>query len=95
MNMKWEKYDPTWLVDHAKEQHPDKPWLAKALSKCARCSIESKAYIHFVDPKNANSPGAEWQFEKNIFLNSPREGELVLDILEGYRVGGVEFLLRL
>jgi hypothetical protein len=46
-----------------------------------------------VSPENANKPGAEWQFERSIVLEDPKEGELVLDILKGNRVGGIEFLL--
>ncbi len=52
-------------------------------------------YIHFVDSTAPNKPGSQWQFERNILLYDKREGDLVLDILEGNRVGGVEFLKRL
>jgi hypothetical protein len=34
--------------------------------------------------------GSEWQIETNIVLEHPTEGDLVLDILKGQRVGGVE-----
>lgn len=93
--MKWEKYDPEWLAKLAEEQVPEEPWLPKALRQCTEYLIESKAYYHFVSPENANQPGAEWQIVTNIILKDPKVGDLVLDILKGRRVGGVEFLNRL
>ena len=90
MNKIWESYNPQWLVELAEYEMPEEKWLVDSLKKCTKYSIESKAYYHFVD-QNSN----EWKFEKNILLNHKKEGELVLDILEGGRVGGVEFLSRL
>jgi hypothetical protein len=91
--MKWDEYNPEWLAKLAEEQVPEETWLPSALRQCTRYSIGSKAYYHFVSPENANKPGAEWQFERSIVLEDPKEGELVLDILKGNRVGGIEFLL--
>jgi hypothetical protein len=93
--MQWQPYDPGWLVALARESRPDEPWLAEALAKCTRAAEESRAYVYFVDPAHPSEPGSEWQFEENILLEHPREGDLVLDILRGRRVGGVEFLKRL
>lgn len=93
--MDWQPYDPAWLVELAREQSPDEPWLADALARCTRAAEESRAYLYFVDPADANQPGAGWQFVENLTLEHPREGTLVLDILTGRRVGGVEFLKRL
>jgi hypothetical protein len=93
--MNWESYDPTWLVELAQETCPDVPWLAAALRHCTRAARESRAYLHFVDPANANVPGSEWQLVENIVLDHPTEGSIVLDILTNRRVGGVEFLSRL
>ncbi len=95
MKMKWEKYDPEWLAKLAEEQHPKMPWLPDALRQCRKYLIRSEAYYYFVSGKNANKPGAEWQFDYNILLYDPVEGGLVLDILKGRRVGGVEFLDRI
>lgn len=94
--MKWEPYDPGWLVDLARASCPDEPWLQpNALSRCTFCYWDSRAYAYFVAPTDPNQPGSEWQFEKNVLLEHPREGTLVLDILRDRRVGGVEFLKRL
>lgn len=88
----WEPYDPNWLVALARDQHPTETWLPIALTACTRCRRESKAYVTFVDSRNANEPGADWQFLTNLTMESPEEGFIVLDILEGNRVGGVEFV---
>jgi len=93
--MDWEPYDPTWLVDLARESYPDEPWLAAALERCTRAAHESRAYVHFVDPANPNAPGSAWQFVENIVLEHPTEGDIVLDILTDRRIGGAEFLSRL
>ena len=88
----WEVYDPRWLVELAQAQVPAMLWLAEAFSQCRRARKESAAYLHFVDPRNPNMPGSEWQFETNVILVHPEHGELVLDILKGRRVGGIEFI---
>ena len=85
--MTWGPYGPTWLVELAREQVPDEAWLPNALSLCTTGRVESPAYIHFVDP---SSP--EWQFETSLELQSPVHGWIVLDVLRGYRIGGVEFV---
>ncbi len=93
--MKWEPYDPSWLVDAAQEHVPEELWLPEALAQCTRCNWESPAYVHFVDPSCPNEEGSEWQFDINIIIEHETEGDLVLDILKDRRVGGVEFLNRL
>jgi hypothetical protein len=86
----WETYDPGWLVALAEAQYPDEPWLAEALRACTRARPESRAYVHFVDPR-----GPIWRFAGNLMLQSREHGTLILDILEGQVVGGVELLDRL
>ena len=86
----WQPYDPEWLVRLATDQHPDAPWLPGSLRACRHVRPETRAYVHFVDPATP-----AWRFAGNIVLESPEHGTLVLDILEGEVVGGVEFLNRL
>lgn len=93
--MDWKPYDPTWMVDLAREQSADEPWLTDALARCTRAMEDGRAYLYFVDPIAPNEPGSDWQFDKNLTLEHPREGTLVLDILTGRRVGGIEFISRL
>ena len=89
--IRWKKYDPQWLIELVKQQIPERSEIVAALEKCTRCFEESEAYIYFVDSANANEPGSQWQFQKNIVLESP-EGEIVLDLLKDGRIGGVEFV---
>jgi hypothetical protein len=91
----WKPYDPTWLVQLAKEQLPEEPWLPAAIAACTTSRQESAAYIHFVSPADPDEPGSEWQVQTNFTLKHPTEGDVVLDVLEGNRIGGVEFLARL
>lgn len=91
----WKPYDPAWLVELAKEQLPEETWLPAALAACTTASQESAAYIHFINPTNPDEPESEWQVQMNLELQHPTEGDLVLDILEGHRVAGVEFLAKL
>ena len=94
---KWKPYNPDSLVQLAREQHPDKPWLADALAACTRAGWGSRKhhYLYFVDPANANQPGAECQFEREVWLDDPKVGWLNVDVLTGGRIGGVAFYDRL
>lgn len=93
--MDWKPYDPAWLADWVRANRPELAWLADALARCTRAAEDGRAYLYFVDPSAPNDPGSEWQFAENVMLEHPKEGTLVLDILSGRRVGGVEFLRRL
>jgi hypothetical protein len=95
MGMEWKPYDPTWLVEWVRENVPGEPWLPDALARCTRAAWESRAYVYFVDPANANRPGAEWQIADGLTLEHPQEGTLVVAVLTGRRIGGIEFLRRL
>ncbi len=88
--LRWETYDPSWLVGIARAQEPDAPWLADALATCTRAAWECNAYLYFIDPKAWIAP-----FSENIILESSTEGDLVLDILSDRSVAGVEFLSRI
>lgn len=88
-------YDPEWLAKLAEEQCPDLPWLPGALQQCTRGWWQSRAYVYFFAADNPNQNGSAWQFDRNVMLTDRKEGELVLDILQGQRVGGVECLKRL
>lgn len=93
--MEWQSYDPAWLVQWVRASRPELPWLADALARCTRAAPGGRAYLYFVDPADANQPGSEWQWEENLILEHPAEGTLVLDLLEGRKVGGMERLRRL
>jgi len=92
MKIKWESYDPTWLINLAKEQIPEEKEVIKNLELCVRHVKESKAYYSFVDSSNPNEPDSEWQFDENMILHDEKNGEIVLDILKDKKIGGIEFL---
>ncbi len=99
--MRFKPYDPTWLVDLARQQRPDLPWLAESLAKCTQCHKKlwgrkkKCIYEYFVDSARANQPGAEWQIKEGIWLDHPVFGSILLDVLQDGRIGGVEFYDRL
>lgn len=93
--MEWVDYDPEWLVSLAREQLPEEAWLLDALGDCNKVVKGHGAYVRFVSSGLANQPGSEWQFERNLTLIHEDEGMVVLDVLEGLRIGGVEFIDQL
>jgi hypothetical protein len=88
----WTDYDPSWLVELARQQQPV---LVSSLMSCTTALSEGKAYVRFVDPECPNQPGSEWQFDRNVSLHHPEHGQVVLDVLKDGRIGGLEFLDRL
>jgi len=88
--LRWETYDPSWLVSIARAREPDAPWLADSLAMCTRAAWECGAYLYFIDPKRRDA-----KFSENIVLESTTEGDLVLDILTDRSVAGIEFLDRI
>ncbi len=95
MKIKWETYNPDWLIKIAKEQIPEEKEVIENLKSCIQCYKESKAYYYFIHSENPNEPNSEWQFDENIVLHSKEKGEIVLDILKEKKIGGIEFLNRL
>ena len=94
----WLPYDPTWLIDLAKLRLPEEKWLHEALRHCTRarqatCCLPKVCGYYFVDRTNPNQPGSEWQFLHSVLLERyPSDCDVAVDILQGQRVGAVEFL---
>ena len=99
--MHFTPHDPTWLVQLAREQRPDLPWLAESVAQCTQWhrKIQGRKkkciYVDFVTPEAANQPGTDWQYRETISLQHPEFGHIVLDVLKDNRVGGVELYDRL
>lgn len=87
-----EGFDPTTLIEAVRAQAPEFPWLPEVLSKCGVGLWESRAYVRYVDRRNANQSGAEWQFKTNVVLSHETLGTVVLDVLKDNRLGGIEFV---
>jgi len=89
--VRWEPFDPTRLIALARSQHPAEPWLPAALSRCTICRREARGYLHFVDLDADEAAEDDWDFDRNIVLTDPEQGEVVLDVLTGHRVSGADF----
>ena len=80
------------IIELVEKQEPDRQDIIVALTNTVGGHWESKAYYKFVNSKNANKKGAEWQFDENIVLEHDKLGTIILDYLKDKRIGGIEFL---
>ncbi len=88
-------FDPRMLIEDARAQVPEFPWLPDALARCGTGKWESSAYVRYVTSINPNQPKSQWQFETNVVINHRSLGMVVIDILQGDRIGGIEFVDRI
>ncbi|UQV45035.1 hypothetical protein KIV45_25455 [Janthinobacterium lividum] len=88
-------FHPRMLNDAVKMQAAEFEWLPAALENCSDGQWESTAYVRYVSRARPNEQGSLWQFESNILIEHEIFGTVVLDILKGYRLGGIEFLDQL
>lgn len=85
-------FDPSWLIEAIRKHDPEDTALHAAAQRCTSYLGGSDLFVYFVSLENANVPGAEWQIERQKVIQDSRYGEIVIDILEDGRIGGVEFL---
>jgi hypothetical protein len=90
----WQSFDPSWLVELAREQHPDDKALHAALAECRQAQVQP-AYIRFVSGARPNQRGSAWQFGRNVALLDPLYGEVILEVLKDGRIGGAELWERM
>lgn len=88
-------FDPRLLIDAANEQAPECPWLPDALARCGAGEWESRAYVGYVERQNPDQPGSDWQFQNNIVLHHVKFGMVIIDILIGNHIGGIELVDRI
>ena len=88
-------FEPHMLIEAVREQAPEYPWLPEALASCGSGQWESRAYVRYVPCQNPNQPGDEWQFETSVALIHETFGVVVIDLLKGGRLGGIEFVDRI
>jgi len=79
------------LIELVKQQDPNRQDLVIALTNCIGEKWKDKAYFQYVDSKNANQIGAEWQIEENIIIEHPTKGIVIINLLKDKRIGGIEF----
>ena len=94
MYKRWKKYDPKWLIKASEYRFDEYPWLRDALLQCTKAKERSEWYTYFIDDKNPNTPGSNWQFQESITIEDTPEGDIVIDIVKNNRVGGIEYLTR-
>ena len=87
-------YDTSELVELARRTLPEQLWVADALARCSDALVATPYHVYFVDSSRPNEPGSEWQFRENVVLESPTEGDIILDVLKDGRIGALEFLGR-
>ena len=92
MKKEWITYDPEWLIELAKQQIPERHEIIEALNECTKAKAESRAYIYFVNGENSSQPDSKWRVVENIILNDKKKGPIILDVLEGNKIGGAEFM---
>ena len=88
-------FDPQMLIEDARAQAPEFAWLPTELMRCGAGNWESSAYVHYVSSTNPNQPGSEWQFKTNVVIDHSTLGTVVIDVLHGDRIGGIEFIDRI
>ena len=88
-----QSFEPASLIPFFKEQYPKHTWLEEALNTCKIVEWESSAYCRLV-PKssNPNEPDSTWKFKWNFDIQHPIYWIVVLDVLEGDVLGGIEFV---
>jgi hypothetical protein len=87
-------FDPSELVALAREQCPERARLADALARSTQALVATRYNVYFVDNTKPNEPGSEWQFAENVVLESPVDGDVILDVLKDGRIGSLEYLGR-
>ena len=77
------------IIELVREEHPDIQDVITGLQNSVGGHWRSKAYYQFVDSKNANQIGAEWQHDDCIVVVKV---DIVIDLLKDGRIGGIEFI---
>ena len=90
--MLWTQFDPTWIANAVRENYPEEKELLNDILKCTSCIVQSDSYTYFVDSTNANRPGSKWQFLRSFKINNTPCGNVILDVLKGKKLGGIQFL---
>jgi hypothetical protein len=87
-----DKIDIEGIIKLIQEQEPDRLDIIAALRNCKGGHWSSSGYYHFVDSRNANQTGSQWQHDECIVLEQQNQGDIVIDLLKDGRMGGIEFI---
>ena len=83
------------IIKILEKEDPKNENLIQLLENCSGGNWESIAYFRFVNPKNANQPNSEWQFQENIIIEHNEIGTIIIDLLKNNKIGGIELLNQL
>ena len=81
-------FDPAPYVELARRHAPGEAWLPGALAACTTAWWESPAYAYLTDP-------ATWRTVERCVELDGGAVHVVVDVLAGARVGGLELLHEL
>lgn len=86
------KIDIEKIIRLVLEQAPDREDIVTALQNCKVGHWSTNGYYQFVNSRNPNKPGSEWQHEECVIIEQENEGDIVIDLLKDGQIGGIEFL---
>ena len=90
--MSEDAYDPTWIVDLARQQYPENHHLHEALVACTRvvrycdCGCGTPYFVQF-DPE---ALGEDSEFGLRVAIHRPHGPDVVVDLLPDGRVMSIE-----
>lgn len=80
------------IIKLVEKQEPERQDLISALRNCKGGHWSSNGYYQFVNSRNPNQPGSEWQHDESVVIEQKDKGDIVIDILKDGRIGGIEFI---
>lgn len=89
---RYRAYDPGWLVDLVRRQHPTRHELAAALEACDRARAEGRYYLRL--KSRVSVALADEELGENLRLEDPVDGALAIDVRPDGLIAGVDFVGR-
>ncbi len=83
-----EPYDPAWVVELARRQHPADHQLLKALQECTQKVGECRCGCG--DPYFVDSASTDWEPGRCVELTRSDQTTVIVDVLADGRVGHIE-----
>lgn len=80
------------IIKLVEEQEPDRQDVIRALQNCKNGFWSSNGYYQFVDSRNSNQTGSDWQHDESIVIEQKDRGDIVIDFLKNGKIGGIEFI---
>lgn len=88
-----QSFDIASLVPILLEKYPDCEWIKSQLKNSNIVKWQSAAYCYLVEPSDQpNTKGSTWQFKHNLDISHPDFWIVVIDVLKGNKIGGIEFV---